>query len=112
MEMLTWNIDKKICSITFDNASHNDVMVKELRSWLCVKGLLLLHGDLFHVKCVAHILNLIVQDGLREVSPLLHKIREIVKYIRLTPYKKQKFDNARNQAKIQHKIGVVVDCLT
>nr|DAD19685.1 TPA_asm: hypothetical protein HUJ06_021147 [Nelumbo nucifera] len=97
--LLTWNIDKKICSIIVDNASNNDVMVRELRNWLYVKGSLSLNGDLFRMRRAAHILNLIVQDGLREISSLLHKIQESAKYVRLTPHKKQKFDNERSQAK-------------
>ncbi|KAI5668455.1 hypothetical protein M9H77_18308 [Catharanthus roseus] len=47
-----------------DNASSNDSMVRHLKPWLVEKACLLLGGDLFHVHCSAHVLNLIVQDGL------------------------------------------------
>ncbi|TYJ42150.1 hypothetical protein E1A91_A03G068800v1 [Gossypium mustelinum] len=47
-----WGIDKKIFSITLDNASYNDVML------FCVMVLF------FQVRCCAHILNLIVKAGL------------------------------------------------
>nr|DAD43511.1 TPA_asm: hypothetical protein HUJ06_001741 [Nelumbo nucifera] len=121
-----WELKKKIIAFVAIEYPHDgntlyevmerlltwDNYKKYLKNWLCVKGLLPLHCDLFHVRCVAHILNLIVQDGLREVSPLLHKIRESAKYVKLTPHKKQKFDNARSQAKLQHKRWVIVKCLT
>ncbi|KAG4990979.1 hypothetical protein JHK87_024436 [Glycine soja] len=36
----------------------------------------------FHIKCGAHILNLIVHEGLKVIDDSLAKIRECVKYIR------------------------------
>ncbi|XP_010253170.1 PREDICTED: zinc finger BED domain-containing protein RICESLEEPER 2-like isoform X2 [Nelumbo nucifera] len=110
--LLSWNLDKKICSITVTNASNNDIMVRELRNKLCSQSLLPLDGEVFHVRCIAHTLNLTVQDGLHEISSLLYKIRESAKYVRLTQQKKQNFDNAKSQVKLQHKKEVVVDCST
>lgn len=62
--LMDWNLNQKLCSITVDNVSTNDVMGRELKHHLCDRGLLVLDGELFHVPCNAHILNIIVQDGL------------------------------------------------
>ncbi|XP_016165006.1 zinc finger BED domain-containing protein RICESLEEPER 2-like [Arachis ipaensis] len=48
-----------------NNASSNDTCVDHLKSTLDVHGSLLCGGEFFHVRCSAHILNLIVQDGMK-----------------------------------------------
>ena len=70
-----WGIDRNIFSITFDNASSNDNMQNILKEHLCLSNSFLLNGEFFHIRCSAHILNLVVQDGLKVASDTLHKIR-------------------------------------
>ena len=55
-----WGIENKIFSVTLDNASSNDVSVDMLRTQLNIKKALVCQGDLFHLHCCAHVLNLIV----------------------------------------------------
>ncbi|XP_010256082.1 PREDICTED: zinc finger BED domain-containing protein RICESLEEPER 2-like isoform X2 [Nelumbo nucifera] len=106
---LDWNIDKKLFSITTDTISNNDVMVKELKKHLNDRSLLPLCGDLFHIHCSSHIFNFIVQDVLGEVSELLYKIRESVKYVKSSQLREQKFENAKNQVKIFPKKEMFID---
>jgi hypothetical protein len=77
-----WGIEKKIFSLTLDNCSANDVMQEKLKSQLAVQNWLLCDGQFFHVRCSAHILNLIVQEGLKVASEALNKIRDSIKYLR------------------------------
>jgi hypothetical protein len=77
-----WGIDKKIFSITLDNASSNDNMQDILKDHLSLQNSLLCNGEFFHVRCSAHILNLIVQDGLKVAHEAVAKIRESVRYVR------------------------------
>lgn len=86
-----WGIEKKIFSITLDNASANDVMQDVLKSQLTLQNWLLCDGQFFHVRCSAHILNLIVQEGLKIASDALHKIRESIKHVRSSESRMQKF---------------------
>ena len=44
-------------------------------SLLCV-------GEHFHIGCCAHVLNLIVQDGLKGINEAVNKVRESIKYVR------------------------------
>ncbi|CAL5353396.1 unnamed protein product [Camellia sinensis] len=110
--ILEWNIDKKLFSMVVDNATSNDVMVRLLKRWLHDQGLLHLGGQLFHVHCSVHILNLVVQDGLKVIGSLISKIRESVRYLGRSPYGKQKFEVAVNHVKLHHKKKVPMDIPT
>ncbi|XP_057538292.1 putative AC transposase isoform X1 [Amaranthus tricolor] len=82
-----WGILQKIFSITLDNAASNDVFAD------CLKGELelLCAGEFFHVRCCAHIMNLVVQDGLKEIDDAVIKVRESVKYCKGSQARKQRF---------------------
>ncbi|KAL8107303.1 hypothetical protein AgCh_023926 [Apium graveolens] len=77
-----WGIERKVFSLTLDNASANNSFIEILKSHLNMNGVLLCDGDYFHVRCGAHILNLIVQSGLKVVDDCVSKVREMVKYVR------------------------------
>ncbi|XP_025608039.1 zinc finger BED domain-containing protein RICESLEEPER 2-like [Arachis hypogaea] len=77
-----WGIEKKIMTLTLDNASANDTCQDHLKSTLNMHDWLLCDGEFFHIRCFAHILNLIMQDGLKITHDALDKIRESVKYVR------------------------------
>jgi hypothetical protein len=77
-----WGIDTKIFSITLDNASTNDNFVLLLKDQLNLKKALVSFGEFFHLRCCAHILNLIIQDGLKEIDGALQKARDCVKYVK------------------------------
>lgn len=77
------NASTRLKSITLDNASANDVCIQILKNQLKLTNAFVHDGDLFHVRCCAHILNLTVQDGLKEIDIAVDKIRECVKYIKV-----------------------------
>lgn len=83
--VMEWNIDENLFAIVVANATTNDAMLS-MKSWLCDKSLLPMGGDFFHVRCSAHILNLIMQDGLIETGGLVFKVKESVKYVNRTQY--------------------------
>ena len=64
-------IRDKIFTIILDNVSNNDVAIQKLKTFWQIKDD---HVKLFHVRCCAHILNLIVKDGLKQVDSTLEKI--------------------------------------
>jgi hypothetical protein len=107
-----WGIDKKVFSITLDNASANDLCVVNLKPKLDMKKVLPCDGDLFHMRCCAHILNLIVQDGLREITDTIQKIRDSVKYFRGSQVRKQSFLQAVNQMSLDSNKGLKQDVPT
>ncbi|KAL4187304.1 hypothetical protein AMTRI_Chr09g18340 [Amborella trichopoda] len=72
------DIENNLFIITLDNASYNDVVASSLVIQLSRKFALLLDGKMFRVHCCAHILNLIVQHGIREIKEIIAKIRDII----------------------------------
>ncbi|CAI8603673.1 unnamed protein product [Vicia faba] len=96
----------KIFTITLDNASVNDNMQDHLKTHLRVQGNLMCDGEFFHIRCSAHVLNLIVQEGLKIASEALHKIRESVKYIKGSDGRMLKFKDCFEDARINVSVDL------
>ncbi|KAL7615109.1 hypothetical protein Lser_V15G05806 [Lactuca serriola] len=60
----TYNLHDKIFSISFDNASNNIAAAKRL----IAKYKPILDGSFFHTRCLCHIINLAVKDGLKMIG--------------------------------------------
>jgi hypothetical protein len=64
--LVQWNLDEKISAITLDNCSTNDAIIP-----LLVRSIgrhkLLNDVKLLHMRCSAHILNLVVKDRVRSL---------------------------------------------
>jgi hypothetical protein len=71
-----------------------------------------LNGKFFHVRCAAHIINLIVKDGLRSLSDAIKNIRESVRYVKSTPSRKEAFQDAIKLANIKRQALPSVDVPT
>ncbi|XP_030940844.1 zinc finger BED domain-containing protein RICESLEEPER 2-like [Quercus lobata] len=76
---LEWNINRKLSTITVDNCNTNDVMIRLLLNKLDTSSLML-GRSMLHMRCAAHILNLIVQDVLSLIGDGIEKIRDSVIY--------------------------------
>ncbi|KAM1883871.1 hypothetical protein ACFX13_005180 [Malus domestica] len=85
-----WGIDK-VFSITVDNASANDTAIAYMKRRLKSNGTLLLDGAHLHMRCACHILNLIVKDGMTELSREIEGIRNCVKFIHSSPARLETF---------------------
>ncbi|KAL6911676.1 hypothetical protein ACP4OV_000481 [Aristida adscensionis] len=90
--LAAWKIEDKIASITFDNASNNDTAIKLLSAKFTSRGTLWFNGKFLHNRCCAHILNLIVQDGLQVINELIDKVRATIKYIKKSNSRSYKFN--------------------
>lgn len=98
--LLDWKLDN-VFTVTVDNASSNDVAVLELSKKLDMWGTNLMEGKHLHVRCMAHILNLIVQDGLKEIGPSIKKVRQMVKYVRSSSSRARNFLKCVEMQKIE-----------
>lgn len=73
---------EKVFTLTVDNATANRTIQDILKDRLNLDDNLVCKGEFFHLRCCAHILNLIVQDSLDIISSELTKIRENFKYVK------------------------------
>ncbi|CAN1812881.1 Zinc finger BED domain-containing protein RICESLEEPER 2 [Linum perenne] len=98
--LVEWDIERKIWTITVDNASNNDVATK-----------LPLGGDIFHVRCCAHILNIMVQFGLKEIEGVIENVRQSVKHIAISESRVNMFREVTKQLRLSGK-KLILDCCT
>ncbi|CAA7029612.1 unnamed protein product [Microthlaspi erraticum] len=109
-----WGLEKKVFSITLDNASNNDSMQRNLNGQLQMIGGsgLVCDGKFFHVRCCAHILNLIVKEGLLLANDLLNDIRESVRYVKASPQRRNAFSACAEREKVKPGAGLSLDIKT
>ncbi|KAE8680930.1 hypothetical protein F3Y22_tig00111358pilonHSYRG00037 [Hibiscus syriacus] len=73
---------KRILTVTVDNASSNDLVIKYLKQIVSLWDGSVLDAQFLHMRCAAHILNLVVNDGLKDVNDSATEVRATVKYVR------------------------------
>ncbi|GFZ07045.1 hypothetical protein Acr_18g0012150 [Actinidia rufa] len=109
--LLDWNIEG-IFTLTVDNASSNDTtlkfLMKRTKEW---KGTILGHEHL-HMRCCAHILNLIVVEGLKEENRSIDRVRDVVRYVRSSPQRLESFKTCVEKEKIDCSQTVCLDVST
>jgi len=87
--MTEYGIKEKMFTITLDNASNNNTACDLLQE--SAKSDLLFGGQHLRVRCCAHILNLLVQDGMTIADATLEMIRDLIRHIKLLTEKNPKF---------------------
>ncbi|CAN1764156.1 Putative AC9 transposase [Linum perenne] len=106
-----WGISKVLCC-TLDNASANDNAVRHLHERLTLRGSNILNGKYLHMRCVAHIINMIVIDGLNEIGVSVRRVREAVKWITSSSAREISFIVAVNAMSIVCKKKMCLDVPT
>ena len=91
--LLEWNVNRKLSTVIVDNCTTNDAMIRILLEKLQVSSLVL-GGSLLQMCCAAHILNLVVQDGLAVIGDGSKRIRDSVLFWTASPKRRQKFDES------------------
>ncbi|KAL4587636.1 hypothetical protein LXL04_000508 [Taraxacum kok-saghyz] len=88
--LIEWGIEN-ILTISVDNASANDVAIEFLKKNFQNSNKCLLNGKWTHIRCVAHVLNLVVQDGVKKVGSAVENVRWACRWIRQAPSRIDKF---------------------
>lgn len=111
MSCLTeWGIREKLFTVTVDNASNNTNGCEELVH--NHRHELLLDGVHLHIRCCAHILNILVQDGMKVIHVAISKIRELLKHIDSSPSRIQAFNAIAVMNGLPSKRGIPLDIPT
>ncbi|XP_027152719.1 zinc finger BED domain-containing protein RICESLEEPER 2-like [Coffea eugenioides] len=106
-----WGIVSKVYTISVDNASNNDSALRCLKDTFSRNKCLLAKGKLFHVRCCAHILNLMVQDGFSQIKEIVDTIRDSVEFINKTYGRYLQFAEIVHQLQLPEKM-LIYDCKT
>lgn len=102
----------RVFSITVDNASSNNTCLNHLKTRLTSRGCCLVKGKYFHMRCMAHIIALVVNDGLKEIGKSVQKIRDVVRFIRQSPSRLVKFRECCKEENIECKSLLCLDVPT
>ncbi|KAL7147969.1 hypothetical protein ABFS83_06G146700 [Erythranthe nasuta] len=109
--LLEWNVDGKLSTLTVDNCTTNDAMVRAISENLPSNSLFS-HVPLLHMRCAAHVLNLIVQDGLVIIKDCIEKIRDSVVFWTGSTKRRQKFEEVARQVRVACTKELVLDVKT
>ncbi|XP_062010485.1 zinc finger BED domain-containing protein RICESLEEPER 2-like [Rosa rugosa] len=111
--LLQWGISK-VLTITVDNAAANKCAIEFVRSKLNKreKPESILEGKYMHVRCTAHICNLIVGSGLKRLNRSVLAIRNAVKFVRSSPARLDSFKACVELEQIPCRGLVVMDVPT
>ncbi|XP_073132368.1 zinc finger BED domain-containing protein DAYSLEEPER-like [Henckelia pumila] len=103
-----WSMDGKLFSVTI-NQPLNNFSVDKLTTMLSVRNPLLLHGQLLVQSCLARILSSMVQDALTSLQGTVKKVRDSVKYVKLSELHGDKFLDLKQQLQLPSAKSLAVD---
>lgn len=106
-----WGL-RKLSTITVDNASSNDVAVGYIKRRMANFNGVVMDGNFLHMRCCAHILNLIVNEGIKENDSSIVSVRTAVRFVRSSPQRLAKFKELAECSKIECKKLLSLDVPT
>ncbi|KAF7123666.1 hypothetical protein RHSIM_Rhsim12G0090800 [Rhododendron simsii] len=109
--LLDWGIDKFL-TVTVDNASSNNLLIAYLERKTKDRKTTILNHEFLHVRCSAHILNLIVREGLQEIDIPIARVRNMVRYVRSSPSRMAEFWSCVEKEKIMCRLKPCLDVST
>ncbi|GJS47828.1 zinc finger BED domain-containing protein RICESLEEPER 2-like protein [Tanacetum coccineum] len=99
--LMEWNVDTKLSNITLYKCAPIDKLIDTVKDKL-QSSHLIKEGAHIHMRCCAHILNLIVKVGLSVIKVAIDNVRESVSYWTATPKRVEKFEETCRQLKITY----------
>jgi hypothetical protein len=106
-----WQLEKKVSTVTLDNCTTNDNLMGAMQDKLPLPSLML-DGRLLHMRCAAHIINLIVKDGMAVMDKGIERVRDSVGFWSATPKRHERFEKTATQMNIKYEKRIALDCKT
>jgi hypothetical protein len=100
-----------VSTVTLDNCSTNDNLIGAMQDKLPL-SFLMLGGKLLHMRCAAHIINLIVKDGMSIMDEGIQRVRDSVGFWCATPKRHERFERTAAQVNIKYEKRIALDCKT
>ena len=111
MSLREWGIDGKF-TLTVDNASSNLTTITFLQRVTKDWNGTILENEFMHMRCYAHILNLIVKESLKEIDASVAKVCEAVRYVKSSPNRNQTFRGFMERLGMESKSHLCLDVPT
>ncbi|XP_059453467.1 zinc finger BED domain-containing protein RICESLEEPER 2-like [Corylus avellana] len=109
--LVEWGISR-LLTITVDNASANDKALDWLKQRTMYDEDTICFNEFLHVRCSAHILNLIVQRGLKDAHDSIERVRNVVRYVKSSPKRLERFKSCADRQKVVCQASLVLDVPT
>ncbi|XP_031095079.1 zinc finger BED domain-containing protein RICESLEEPER 2-like [Ipomoea triloba] len=109
--LLEWGL-RNVFTVTVDNASSNDTTMGFLKKKIVSWGTSTMNAKYIHMRCIAHILDLVVQDSLKECDTSVKKVSEVVKYVWNSPARLKKFRDLAYLLAIEQRSSLCLDVPT
>ncbi|KAH0691482.1 hypothetical protein KY289_018840 [Solanum tuberosum] len=97
--LLDWGIEN-LFTMTLDNATANSAAITHLKARINYWKGIILENNFLHVRCNAHILNLIVKEGLNEQNESISRVRLVVKYVKSSASRTDSFRSYVEKVKL------------
>ncbi|KAF2302977.1 hypothetical protein GH714_012217 [Hevea brasiliensis] len=107
-----WTISRDCYLVYVEERSKLKSYLKRNCQRLANWGVTVSNSDYLHMRCMAHIVNLVVMDGLKDVGESVLKVRNAVRYIRSSPARLKKFKECVEYEKIDGKSSLCLDVST
>ena len=111
MCLLDWGIDK-ILTIMVDNAVSNNGLISFIQEKTKHRKATILGHKYLHMRCSAHILNLIVRERLTKMDETIVKVRKSVRYVRSSSQGQCTFNLHVEKEKVGFKSQLCLDVPT
>jgi hypothetical protein len=107
--LMDWDIDRKLFSMILDSCSTCDNIAIRIGDRLMQNRFLYCNGQLFDIRCVANVLNVMSQLALGAVSEIVNKIRETTRYIKSSQTVLEKFNEMAKEVGIMTQKCLFLD---
>lgn len=108
---MEWGIEK-VMTITVDNASSNDGGISYMQKKMNKSKTSIAEGNYLHMRCAAHIINLIVTDSLKEFDDSVKRARAPVRFVKNGTNRRTKFKQLADLEKVDSQAFLNLDICT